>query len=59
LIDLRNTLVFTVGFIIGCLVIGLGLAILLDQKLKARQFSAVSSYCHVISFIASVWSGVG
>ena len=36
LIDLRNTGVFTIGFILGCLVIGLGLAILLDQKLKGE-----------------------
>jgi ABC-type sugar transport system permease subunit len=32
LIDIRNTAVFTVGFILGCLILGLGLAILLDQN---------------------------
>ena len=35
-IDVRNTGVFTVGFILGCLIIGLGLAILLDQRLKGE-----------------------
>ena len=33
-IDIRNTLIFTVIFVIGSLVIGLGLAILLDQQIK-------------------------
>lgn len=59
LIDLRNTLVFTVGFIIGCLVIGLGLAILLDQKLKGEAiFRGIFLLPMSISFIASgvVWS---
>src|SRR5687768_16675094 len=37
LIDVRNTAVFTVGFILGCLLLGLGLAILLDQKLKGES----------------------
>ena len=31
LIDIRNTAVFTVGFILGCLVLGLGMAILLAR----------------------------
>src|ERR1051325_639724 len=35
-IDVRNTVVFTVGFILSCLLIGFGLAILLDQKLKGE-----------------------
>jgi glucose/mannose transport system permease protein len=59
LIDLRNTLVFTVGFILGCLVIGLGLAILLDQRLKGEAlFRGIFLLPMSISFIASgvVWS---
>ena len=59
MIDLRNTLVFTVGFIAGCLIIGLGLAILLDQKLKGEAlFRGIFLLPMSISFIASgvVWS---
>jgi len=57
-IDVRNTAVFTVGFISGCLVIGLGLAILLDQKLKGEAlFRGTFLFPMSISFIASgvVW----
>jgi glucose/mannose transport system permease protein len=58
LIDLRNTGVFTVGFILGCLILGLGLAILLDQKLKGEAlFRGIFLFPMSISFIASgvVW----
>jgi glucose/mannose transport system permease protein len=58
LIDVRNTAVFTVGFIAGCLVIGLGLAILLDQKLKGEAlFRGIFLFPMSISFIATgvVW----
>ena len=57
-IDVRNTAVFTVGFLIGCLVIGLGLAILLDQRLKGEAiFRGIFLFPMSISFIASgvVW----
>ena len=57
-IDLRNTAVFTVGFISGCLIIGLGLAILLDQHLKGEAlFRGIFLFPMSISFIASgvVW----
>ena len=57
-IDVRNTGVFTVGFILGCLVIGLGLAILLDQRLKGEAiFRGIFLFPMSISFIASgvVW----
>jgi glucose/mannose transport system permease protein len=57
-IDVRNTGLFTVGFIIGCLVIGLGLAILLDQRLKGEAlFRGIFLFPMSISFIASgvVW----
>jgi glucose/mannose transport system permease protein len=58
LIDVRNTAMFTVLFIAGCLVIGLGLAILLDQKLKGEAlFRGIFLFPMSISFIASgvVW----
>ncbi len=58
LIDIRNTGMFTVGFILGCLILGLGLAILLDQKLKGEAlFRGIFIFPMSISFIASgvVW----
>jgi len=58
-IDIRNTVVFTVGFIVTCLVLGLGLAILLDQKLKGEAlFRGIFLFPMSISFIASgvVWA---
>jgi glucose/mannose transport system permease protein len=58
IIDIRNTGMFTVLFIVGCLVIGLGLAILLDQKLKGEAlFRGIFLFPMSISFIASgvVW----
>jgi glucose/mannose transport system permease protein len=59
LIDVRNTAVFTVGFILGCLLLGLGMAILLDQKLKGESlFRSIFLFPMSISFIASgvVWA---
>lgn len=59
LIDVRNTAVFTVGFILGCLLLGLGLAILLDQKLRGENiFRSIFLFPMSISFIASgvVWA---
>ncbi len=58
MIDVRNTGLFTILFIVGCLVIGLGLAILLDQKLKGEAiFRSIFLFPMSISFIASgvVW----
>lgn len=58
MIDIRNTVVFTTGFLIGCIVIGLGLAILLDQKIKGEAiFRGIFLFPMSISFIASgvVW----
>ena len=58
LIDVRNTAVFTVGFIAGCLILGLGLAILLDQHLRGEAlFRGIFLFPMSISFIASgvVW----
>jgi glucose/mannose transport system permease protein len=59
IIDIRNTAMFTVGFISGCLIIGLGLAILLDQRLKGEAlFRGIFLFPMSISFIASgvVWA---
>ena len=55
---MRNTVTFTIGFILGCLILGLGLAILLDQRLKGEAiFRAIFIFPMSISFIASgvVW----
>ncbi len=57
--DIQNTAIFTVGFILGCLLIGLGLAILLDQRLRGEAiFRGVFLFPMSISFIASgvVWA---
>ncbi len=57
-IDMRNTALFTVLFITGCLIIGLGLAIVLDQKVKGEAvFRSIFLFPMSISFIASgvVW----
>ncbi len=58
MIDIRNTAVFTVGFLAGCILIGLALAVLLDQKLKGENlFRGIFLFPMSISFIASgvVW----
>jgi glucose/mannose transport system permease protein len=58
MIDVRNTAVFTIGFIAGCLILGLGLAILLDQRLRGEAlFRGIFLFPMSISFIASgvVW----
>jgi glucose/mannose transport system permease protein len=57
-IDIRNTVMFTVGFILGCLILGLGLAILLDQRLKGEAiFRGIFLVPMSISFIATgvIW----
>ena len=56
--DVRNTVTFTIGFILFCLILGLGLAILLDQRLRGEAiFRAIFIFPMSISFIASgvVW----
>jgi glucose/mannose transport system permease protein len=58
LIDVRNTVMFTVLFIAGCLIIGLSLAILLDQRFKGEPiFRSIFLFPMSISFVASgvVW----
>jgi len=57
-IDLRNTLIFTVIFIISCLAIGLLLAIFLDQNIKGKGiFQNLFLLPMAISFVVSgvVW----
>lgn len=57
-IDIRNTLVFTVLFVGGCLFLGLGLAILLDQGLRGESFfRSLFLFPMAISFIVTgvVW----
>ncbi len=57
-IDLHNTLVFTVLFISSCIILGLGLAILLDQKVKGESiFRSIFLFPMSLSFIVTgvVW----
>lgn len=57
-IDVRNTAIFTVVFILGCLAIGLGLAILLDKGVRAEGFyRSLFLFPMAISFIVTgvVW----
>ena len=57
-IDVRNTVIFTVLFVVGCLLLGLGLAILLDQGLRGESFfRSVFLFPMAISFIVTgvVW----
>ena len=57
-IDIRNTLVFTIVFMVGSLVVGLVLALLLDQGLKGEGFfRTVYIFPMAISFIVTgvVW----
>jgi glucose/mannose transport system permease protein len=57
-IDLHNTLVFTVIFVVSCLVVGLLLAIFLDQKIKSEGiFRNLFLLPMAVSFIVSgvIW----
>jgi glucose/mannose transport system permease protein len=59
--DLRNVLVFTILFIIGCLVIGMFLALMIDQRIKAESlFRSIFIFPMAISFIVTgvVWQWV-
>jgi glucose/mannose transport system permease protein len=56
--DLRNTVTFTVLFLAGCLIIGLFLAILLDQRVKGEAvFRSIFLFPMAISYIVTgvVW----
>lgn len=57
-IDIRNTIIFTVLFVGGCLALGLGMAILLDQGLRGEGFfRSLFLFPMAISFIVTgvVW----
>jgi len=57
-IDIRNTIIFTVLFVGGCLTLGLLLAILLDQGLRGETFfRSLFLFPMAISFIVTgvVW----
>jgi len=59
--DLRNTLFFSVLFIGSCLVIGLALAVLVDQKLRAASFFRnVYLFPMALSFVVTgvVWQWI-
>lgn len=58
MIDIRNTVVFTLVFVLGSLLIGLALAILLDQHLPGEAFfRSLFLFPMAISFIVTgvVW----
>ena len=57
-IDIRNTIFFTIAFILACLVIGLFLAIGLDQRIRGENiFRSIYLFPMAISFIVTgvVW----
>jgi glucose/mannose transport system permease protein len=57
-VDIRNTVIFTVVFVLGALIIGLFLAILLDQRLPGEGFfRGLFLFPMAISFIVTgvVW----
>lgn len=57
-IDIRNTVIFTLVFISGSLIIGMGTAVLLDQNIRAEGFfRSVYLFPMAISFIVTgvVW----
>lgn len=59
--DLRNTLFFTVLFIAACLAIGLGLAMLVDQRLRGSVFFRnVYLFPMALSFVVTgvVWQWI-
>ena len=54
LCDLRNTVTFTVLFLIACIVIGLVLAVLLDQRIKGEAiFRNIFLFPMAISYIVT------
>lgn len=59
--DIRNTLIFTVLFLAGCLGIGLLLAVLLDLKVKGEGiFRAIFLFPMALSFVVTgtVWQWI-
>lgn len=59
--DIRNNAIFTVAFLAGCVLLGMFLAILLDQKIKAESlFRNVFLYPMALSFVVTgtIWRWV-
>ncbi len=59
--DLRNMVVFTALFILGCLAVGMFLAVLIDQKIRFESFfRSIFIFPMAISFVATgvIWSWV-
>lgn len=59
--DIRNIIVFTALFILGCLSLGLFLAVLIDQKIRFESFfRSIFIFPMAISFVATgvIWSWV-
>ncbi len=59
--DLRNIVVFTVLFILGCLVVGMALALLIDQRIRAESlFRSIFIFPMAISFVVTgvIWSWI-
>jgi glucose/mannose transport system permease protein len=57
-IDVRNTAIFTILFLIACLALGLFLAVLLDQRLRGENFfRSIYLFPMAISFIVTgvIW----
>jgi len=53
-IDVRNTVIFTLLFVVGCLLLGLVLALLLDQGLRGESFfRSLFLFPMAISFIVT------
>ena len=56
--DIRNTIVFTLFFLVGCLSVGLLLAVMLDSKIRAEGvFRSIYIFPMALSFIVTgvVW----
>jgi glucose/mannose transport system permease protein len=56
--DIVNTIIFTLAFVTGCIVAGLGLAVLLDQKIRGESiFRNIFLFPMAVSFIVTgvVW----
>jgi glucose/mannose transport system permease protein len=52
--DMTNTVFFTILFILACLVVGMGLAILLDQKIKGESiFRTIFLFPMALSFVVT------
>lgn len=56
--DIANTVLFTIAFLVSCITVGLGLAILLDQKVRGEAiFRNIFLFPMAVSFIVTgvVW----